>query len=123
MFFNSLRRGAAGILAATVASAAHAQTAASAIDRALLERQQQQDEFTLKMQQSQALSNPALTPAERQALGTSQQAERRSLERRHNEQLRRHGALEQTLPALPQAQQQLQLDIERAEFSRERMVH
>ena len=100
---------------------ASAQTPASVADRAVLERQQQHEELVLRMRQFQALSNPALTPDQRQSLGARQFSERLDQDRLHTDQMRRHEVLEQAvLPRLPESQQQLQFDLEKAEFGRER---
>lgn len=108
----------ASIACAAMAPPASGQAAAVAA-RALLERQQQHDEFVLRLRQFEERAKPALTAAERQRLLVRQHDERLDQTRLHVDQLRRHGVLEQTLPLLPETAQTLAIEHEKADFARE----
>lgn len=99
---------------------ATAQGFSSEADKALLQRSQQQEEFSLRTRQYEQAINPALTPSQRQNLEgrqVQQQIDQRQL---HDSQVRRQSELLQRLPQLPEAQQRSAVDAQNAEFARER---
>ena len=99
-----------------------AQTGAAEVERALLQRQQQQDEFSLRLRQFQQQSDPSLTPADRQRLELRQRAESQAQQDRHATQLRQQETLQQVLPLLPETQQTIELQRQRDEFGRQRLL-
>lgn len=107
---------------ALLPSVAVAQAGAADVERALLQRQQQQDEFSLRLRQFQQQSDPGLSPADRQRLQLRQRAESQAQQDRHTTQLRQQETLQQVLPLLPEAQQTIELQHQRAEFGRQRLL-
>jgi hypothetical protein len=89
-------------------------------EKALLQRQQYQEEFSLRLRHSQQQLDPTLTPRERRDLDERQQGERRRQEATHGDQRRRQMELQQVLPQLPEHRQRHELERQRAEFARER---
>jgi hypothetical protein len=93
--------------------------ASGEVDKALLERQQAAENFSLRLRQFEAGTDPTLTPAGRADLELRQRAESQRLDTLHADQLRRHQELQQLLPLMPPAQQQLELQRERGDWLRQ----
>jgi hypothetical protein len=100
---------------ALVPSAVLAQAGAVDVERALLQRQQQQEEFSLRLRHFQQQSDPGLTPADRQRLELRQRAESQAQQDRHTTQMRQQETLQQLLPLLPESQQTIELQRQRQE--------
>jgi hypothetical protein len=109
-----------GLLGMSIVLPAFGQTANQAIQQNLLQREQQQTELSLKIQQSQQLLLPQPAPAQRDALSRLQQQQLIELRAAQTREQQRQ--LEAGQSAQPQGEPQLtiQLETQRALQARER---
>ena len=108
------------LLIAALVPAAFAQAPAGEVERALLQRQQYQEELAVRQRQFAERLDPALTPAQRQQLERRQLDERNRQQALHQSQVRQLGAVQQALPHLPEQQQRRELIWQSQEFLRQR---
>lgn len=101
-------------------SLAAAQTPQAEADRALLLRQQQQDEISLRQHQFSEHLRPGLTAGERLELQRRQLEEQHRQQAQHQTQARRLDKLRQTLPHQPPEQAQRELITESLDRARQR---
>lgn len=107
-------------LAGLVAASAVAQTPEMAIKQSLLQRQQQQDELALKIQQSQQLLQPQMSAGQKSELSRLHLQQQLDQQEQQSRQLQRQTELGQSSRPLGNDGQRLQLEIQLRQFDRER---
>jgi hypothetical protein len=111
----------AGVALASAAfTAAYAQTPDAAIKQNLLQRQQQQDELSLKIQQSQQLLQPQLNASQRNRLSELYLQQQVDQQEQQSRQLQSQIELEQSSRPLGAEGQRLRLEIQLRQFDRDR---
>ena len=99
---------------------AYAQTPEAAIKQNLLQRQQQQDELSLKIQQSQQLLQPQLNAGQRNRLSGLYLQQQVDQQEQQSRQLQQQIELEQGSRPLGPEGQRLRLEIQLRQFDRDR---
>ncbi|MBI3141070.1 MAG: hypothetical protein HYZ19_04320 [Rhodocyclales bacterium] len=107
-------------LACLGASLATAQPPPGEVEKALLRQQHYQDELQLRQRQFAEQIDPTLTHGQRRALEHRHLEQRQRQRDLHDGQARRHEALQQSLPFLPDHGQRAELVRESQQFVRER---
>ena len=107
-------------LASAAFTAAYAQTPDAAIKQNLLQRQQQQDELSLKIQQSQQLLQPQLNASQRNKLSELYLQQQVDQQEQQSRQLQRQIELEQSSRLFGAEGQRLRLEIQLRQFDRDR---
>jgi hypothetical protein len=113
--------GVALIAAATVSLPVAAQSPAGDIKQNQLQRQQSQDELTLKMKQSQEANRPTLTPEQRKELEQQHKEQVDDQRQLQDSQSRRQQQLEQSIQGQPAPRQTELLDLQQLLFGREQI--
>lgn len=107
------------ILAAGWPAAAWCQDAQTEIQRNLLERQQQQQEFRLKQRQFEESLAPRLTPEQERQMESRHLEQRQRQQELHQRQIRQFEQERQTIKPETPDQQRLQTEIQNQQFQRE----
>jgi TolA-binding protein len=119
--WSGLWAGAALIAAAAVSLSAAAQSPVGDIKRDQLQRQQSQDELTLKMKQSQEANRPTVTPDQRKDLEQQHVDQLENQRQLQDSQSRRQQQLEQSIQGQPASRQTELLDLQQLLFGREKI--
>jgi hypothetical protein len=114
------RKYLVGVALGWVVLGAYGQTPDAAIKQNLLQRQQQQDDLSLKIQQAQQLLQPQLNTTQRDRLSELYLQQQVDQQEQQSRQLQRQIELEQSSRLLGAEGQRLQLEIQLRQFDRDR---
>jgi hypothetical protein len=110
------------VLGSSIFATAYGQSPQAAIKQSLLQRQQQQDELALKIQQSQQLLQPRLNERQKSELSQLHLQQQMDQQEQQSQQLQRQVELTQSSRTLGDDGQRLRLEIQLRGFDRDRDV-